>query len=463
MPEQAELTAGKSSPGTAPTQAAPENINAVLNIEDTIKASREAASKELSRQSAIMKMEGSPDIKAKAISEGWSLEKAELECLRASRPAAPGVYVRKDESINAEILSAGLVLASMPDRVKVEAAYKGKTEILEKAEKFRSLSLKGLIEAACHMSGVAAPSISASPEDWIRAAFSTASVSNILKDASNKTLLSSFYAADEMETLKKLTRQVSAKDFKAVNLPRLYILGGLESVKGDKLAYKEINDSNFTVQASTRGAVIGIGRADLINDDLGAFMQLPSTIGNTARRTMMLAFFAYLEAASGTLFASGNSNVDTSSAVPSLAGYKLLDKLFGAMKDQNNDKIGAKCRYVLVPMALSADAKSMWSSTQLFSFDQAKSKTDVRGNGNPFANTYEPLSSSYLTSDSVWYGFADPALIAAFSLATLNGRLEPVVEDVSDRMPGDTMGMQWRVYHDYGFGKADPQGAVRMS
>ncbi|MFI4876621.1 MAG: hypothetical protein ACIALR_14825, partial [Blastopirellula sp. JB062] len=97
-------------------------------------------------------------------------------------------------------------------------------------------------------------------------------------------------------------------------------------------------------------------------------------------------------------------------------------------------------------------------------------------NRNPHAGLYKPYKSAYLNnadirdgdgkaiagqSDTLWYLFADPQILAAFVMAVLNGRNLPYIE--SDETDFTTLGMQWRGYDDFGFGEEAPEGAVKVA
>jgi hypothetical protein len=54
---------------------------------------------------------------------------------------------------------------------------------------------------------------------------------------------------------------------------------------------------------------------------------------------------------------------------------------------------------------------------------------------------------------------ADPAVRAAIAVAFLNGQRAPTIE--SSQTEFDTLGMQWRAYHDFGVGMEETTAAVR--
>ena len=97
-----DMSSSESTTDDEPKAAAA--AKAILDI-------RARAVKETKRIAAITKVAGKhPEICAKAISEGWSPEKAELTVLRALRPAAPAVHSGFDRNaITSDMLVASLV------------------------------------------------------------------------------------------------------------------------------------------------------------------------------------------------------------------------------------------------------------------------------------------------------------------------------------------------------------------
>jgi hypothetical protein len=92
----------------------------------------------------------------------------------------------------------------------------------------------------------------------------------------------------------------------------------------------------------------------------------------------------------------------------------------------------------------------------------------------PTSGKYKPFYSPYLNntaikdqdgaaitgqSSTLWYMLADPAVRAAIAVAFLNGQRTPTIE--SSQTEFDTLGMQWRAFHDFGVGMEETTAAVR--
>ncbi len=90
----------------------------------------------------------------------------------------------------------------------------------------------------------------------------------------------------------------------------------------------------------------------------------------------------------------------------------------------------------------------------------------LKPSGNPFNKSLEVLTSPYLAnvtytgySATAWHLFADPADVAAVEIAYLNGVQSPTIE--SAEADFNTLGVQMRVYFDFGVAFQDPRGATK--
>ena len=114
-----------------------------------------------------------------------------------------------------------------------------------------------------------------------------------------------------------------------------------------------------------------------------------------------------------------------------------------------------------MPPELEATADSLYASTNIVMATDA-----AVPDSNPYKGKYQPQVTPYLSnanytgnSAKAWYLFGDPADVAAFGIAYLDGNEQPTVEQVD--AGANVLGWNWRGYFDFGVCQIDPRGAVK--
>jgi len=428
---------------------------------DTVADIRAAAAAETQRIAAVRKAcSGQPDIEAKAIAEGWTADRAELEVLRASRPASPAAHVMASGT-NAQVLECAIRMNSSEQASQIEAAYDDKT--LDLASRYRRMGIRGAIEAACAIDGRAAPQAWASESDVVQAAFSTATLPGILGNTMNKSLLAAYRAATSMA--RRIAKKLTANDFKTHTGYRVTGDAVMKPVgAAGELAHGTLGESSYSYSVGTVGRTFGITRQMLINDDLGALMAIPQMLGRGAALAIEKAFWTLVLANTGGFFASGNKNyISGAATVLGLDSLGQAVQKFRDQTDENGDPIAVEPKFLVVPTALEMTAVEIYKSTNIVLTGSTDKKS---GATNIYAGSYEPVVSSYLGNSSytgysatAWYLFGDPNDIAAFGIAFLNGNESPTIEEV--QQAPDVLGRGWRGYLDFGVCQLDPRGAVK--
>jgi len=467
----AEVKAAKDKKdGDAPPDKTPEKTvqaTAAPSAEDIVAETRKRLAAEQTRVNDVRAVCGDEhgEIAAKAIAEGWSKERAELEVLRASSPRAPAVITgASDVQMSALVLEAALRLGSEEKEEFVEKDKAYNEQILDAARKHRTSSIRAFIEKVCRMEGRAVPLLGDSPEIWAAAGFSTVNVPGILGNTANKILVSAFNAVPSAAV--RVGKKLSAKDFKTHTGYRVGDGTVMEKVgAAGELKHGDLTEGSFTFYVDTYGEIIGISRRAWVNDDLGAFTAIPLRIGRKAARTREKLFWDLVKANTGSFFAAANSNVSTSTGVDA-AGYDKATKVMEEMTDDEGNEVLIVPKFVVVPPALAGAARRMFKSSNLAVVGlSSTSAKKLEGLASNYEGVYEPISVSHLRSgatngsDTTFYLFADPNDVAAFGIAYLNGVEAPTVEKAP--LPSDCLGQAWRGYFDCGVCQIDEQGAVK--
>jgi hypothetical protein len=445
----------------AAKQETAKTVEAKADAQQDITAEiRADAAKESKRIAAIRKQcTGHPDLEAKAIEEGWSDEKAQLEvlrALRASRPKASAFIGRASAGAPELVLEAAIRLGSKEPQSRVEADKTYTPNILDAASKMRSLTIRGLIEQCCRIEGRDTPSLSDSPESWIRAGFSTTGLSGILGDSARKSLSAAYSSVANVAG--EIACKLSVKDFLTYTGYRMTGSKVLPKVgPGGELKHSTVGEESFTYYVETYGELLGFTRQMLINDDMGAFTSIPVMEGEKAAYTREYLLWTLVRANTGTFFGTGNSNYVTAAPI-NTTGYDAATKTLREMVDTDSNKMLVNPSIVVVPPALEAAANRMYASSNLIVVGLAStSAKSTEGMANTYK--YRPLCTPFLAgADTYWYLFPDPGSRACFGLVYLNGQEGPTVEDCP--LSGDLLGQAWRIYCDIGVCQVDKRLGV---
>lgn len=464
-PTGAQAGAGAASPApAAPSQqpAAPAT--------DVVASMRAEAAAEAARISAVRTAcaGAHPAIEAKAIAEGWSADKTELEILRAERARAPRPN-GQGERPTARVLEAALALSTGLE--KPEDHFEAQT--LEAADRrFRGgLGLNELLVEAARANGYTGTS-SRDLREILRFAFghgrgveasgfSTIDIGGILSNISNKFLLAGFFGVER--TWRNICGVRNVRDFKTVTSYRLIGTDQYERVApGGQIKHGTLGEESYTNKADTYGLMLQIDRRDIVNDDLGAISTVPRKLGRGAGLKINDVFWTeFLDHAS--FFASGNNNyIEGAATALGIDGLTAGELKFLDQVDADGKPIGVNPAILLVPSALNAMGAQLMKSVELRD-TTFSTKYPV---ANPHVGKFRLEMSRYLgntaytgSSLKAWYLLADPADLAAIEVAFLNGMESPTIETAEADF--DVLGVRMRGYHDFGVAKQDPKAAVK--
>lgn len=399
-----------------------------------------------------------PEILAKAVSEGWTSEKAEYEVKLASYKNAPSAIIRDKGDVTPQVLEASIRMQCAASSARIEKEYPEK--VLDLATKSRRMGLKALIQSAMACDGRQAPALTADMNEWVRAGFSTATLPSILSNSANKIMQDAFVAVSRSAPM--VTKKLSSNDFKVHTGHRLLGNALMEKVgPGGEAKHDSLTETTFTFQADTYMDIIALTRQQWINDDMGAFTQIPAMIGRRAALTVENALWSLVIANTENFFHTNNSNII--SGASSALGVAGLDAAVAAMRkftDARGAPIMAQPKFLVVPPELEAEAMRLFGSDVLIATGVGSS-AKTAASANVWRGRFQPVAVPHLTSAAEWYLFADPADVAAFGICYLNGVESPTIEEVD--LPPQYLGMAWRGYIDFGVCQIDKQGAVKSA
>jgi phage head maturation protease len=286
-----------------------------------------------------------------------------------------------------------------------------------------------------------------------RALHTTTDFPLILGDTLNKTLRASYDAA--ASPMRQLARQTTAPDFRAKHRLMLDSSGMTLDLVPEAGEYQQgtWTEAEETFAVATFGKIFAISRQIIVNDDIGAFADIPTRMGRVAAAFEAQQLVDLLTSGSGLgptmkdgqrLFHSTHGNVSGSGAAPS---DTTLTAALLAMRRQTGPAgslIQVEPRFLLMPPDIEIATKKVLTAIAPVTVD------DV----NPWS-FLTPLVEPRLTDTKRWYLVADPAVIDSLEYAYLAGAEGPQVET---RAGFEVDGVQTKVRLDFGCGFVDTRG-----
>lgn len=467
----------------SPTAAA----GAMFNLQASLKAAETQFNKQMAdslrRHGEIQaKAVGYPQIAAKAIEENWSIDKVELEVLKASGTKTRPTSFRSAESAPE---NAPLVLeAAACSALKIagtDKAYEDK--ILQAAHsQFKGrMGLQQLIIQAAAMNGMhVSPGerltgdsrhrdilMFACPPPHMQplqaAGFSAVSLSGILSNIANKELLQGYNEEDnswrQVAGIKRVSDLKVATSYRMLDDMEYEELGPSGEIK-----HGRIGEESYTRQAKIVAKMLALTLEHQINDDLGALDDLRTRIGRGHAKKLTKTFWtAFMN--NSTFFTSGNTNYITGSTtnlgddgvglgLAVDAFTKMTTPAIDGTKHTNADGEGAGGRpeILLVPPELRAVADRLYQSHNLNSVKVS--------DANVYAGKYKPviawqLSNSNYTgySTTAFYLLNNPNFLPGVVVSFLNGEEVPTVQSADADF--NTLGIQIRGWGAFGCDKAE--------
>ena len=461
-PATQEPTAPRSEKSQAAT---PGTVNASAASDDPVTDMRRRMAAETRRVEAIRKVCAGkhPDLEAKAIEEGWDESRTELHVLRASRPQVPAV-ASQPRNTSPQVFEAVALMASGLPNSRIEANYA--EPILEAADKLRGVGIQEFCELA---SGQRLPRFRRDASGWLQAAFSTASLPGILSNIANKMLLEGYnYVEDAWRNISKIA---SVNDFKEHTRYRMTGSFQFQQVGPDgELKHGQLGEQSFRQKADTHGIMFALTRQMIINDDMGAFTDIPRQIGMGAAEAIADAVWGLwlsnpVQPDGKAFFHADHKNylagADTALSVDGLTDAEVA---FGKQVKPNGKPLGIPASILLVPTALKVPAEMLMKSIQL---NETTTANKAKPSANPHVGKFDVVSSVYLSnptfvgaSDKAWYLLADPNRLPAIEVAFLNGVDRPTVEKTDADF--NTLGVMFRGFIDFGVREQDHRGALKM-
>ena len=381
---------------------------------------------------------------------------------------APSVHMLRNYNANESAIECAL-LRTINCGSQTEKQFSD--EINSAADSMRGITLHGVMARSIAAAGQTplyerVPLYTKSIELIQASQNSTVSLPRVFANTLNKAMLAQM---NVMPTIyQRMVKTDSASDFRAKNFIRLSGVGGFQTVNAEgELKSLRLLDAQYSAKLSTFGSILGLSREQMVNDDVGAFAQLPEIFGRASALAIEQEFHKVFLAS----FVAGNTIGLPPAGHPLNGVLTALDlspsnmnaltwvlQYFRDQRDAQGMPMMAQPQTLFVPTSLEVPALQTMT---------AINATTPAGT-NVLAGRFNVEVSPYLNNTSIagnsqkdWYIVGNPNVLPFLILLFLNGASSPTFEsaDMDFSVVG---GMRWRGYWDFGFNAAEPQGAAKI-
>lgn len=237
---------------------------------------------------------------------------------------------------------------------------------------------------------------------------------------------------------RRFMKVATLRDFRTV---RRIANDGLEGQWNDvpeqtEIEYGALSETGYTYAPKKYAKGAKISFEAMMNDDLGAFTDIPDRLGRGGARTIykfVTDLYVGSTGPDGTFYSAGNGNVVTSNPALSIAGLQTAWSVLRSQTDADGEPIMVEAAYLEVPPALEVTARNILNAVQVWS-------TTVGGASNQeihydnwigsslrdvIVNPYIPVIAT-TNGDTSWFLHGDPAVgRPAFEVGFLAGFQEP--------------------------------------
>jgi hypothetical protein len=269
----------------------------------------------------------------------------------------------------------------------------------------------------------------------------------------------------------RICKQASVSNFLKHTVHRTDMVGRFQRLVqvGTEPPHASFAEDMTETQIDEWGLMVALSRKDIINDEIGVFMEIPKQLGRIAAYTLEEECFAALLEDGKHLFKADHKNY--LAGVDSAFSFKALDAVFNMIRRQTDaktkKKIMVRPSFLLVPTTMKISAERLLSMGTM--------DGSPKGQRN-FYQDFPVIDSPYLEkenglfigngsnqtaipgNDDGWYLFADPNIMPVIVATFLNGKTSPTVERGKMRFSLD--GIQYKAIMDFEFVTSEHKGGV---
>jgi hypothetical protein len=300
----------------------------------------------------------------------------------------------------------------------------------------------------------------------VRESIDPSLVAKIFANAANLRIMQDFQLATEYDFWREFADISSLSDFKSQTVIRMGHFGSLKKVGRDD-AYEELAqgaETNESYTPDTYGGMISIHRKDIINDNVGAIMRMPTMVTMDAK--MDLSKFAWglildnpTLGDGKALFHADHANLisdTTANAGLTDDHFLALEAKLRSQKFPGRDDVAAlPARYAIIPSALRKTAYGVFTAS--YGLNNA-TPTFVQ------SMQIKVMECIHASNAKDYYVVTDKLFCPVLEIGFYLGREVPELLVADNETAGALFThdkIQWKVRHEYGGSVVDYRGIAK--
>jgi hypothetical protein len=334
------------------------------------------------------------------------------------------------------------------------ARYTG-AEISEESRQYAGASIRQIAEVLLEARGQKAGRFDTTAA-VIERAMGVSDFPILLTETGSRMLMPSYEATPS--TYQHIARETTNMDFRAKALIRDGDFPELLPVnEHGELKHGSMSESKETIQLVTVGRKVKLTRNALINDDLGAFSEMATKAGQAARRHENKTVWdivinnAKLSSDNKALFHADHSNLAASGGGIAAATVGAGKKSIRTQKSPDGNTLNYTPSIIAAPAALETTVEQYLASVVV----PTKSSDVVPESHKRLEPVIEPLLDA--GSETAWFLFTNPTLLAAIIYARLEGQAGPQMRQ------GDVGfgGIDFEIIDDFAAAAVEPRAGYK--
>ncbi|MEX6507453.1 prohead protease/major capsid protein fusion protein [Jiella sp. M17.18] len=320
----------------------------------------------------------------------------------------------------------------------------------EQARQFMGMSTVDIARESLRHANVSTTGLSGSTVIE-RALHTTSDFPLVFADTVSRTVRQAYESAPS--GIRQIARQSTVRDFRAKSAIGLSSDISLEKVnEHGEFKSGTLVESAESYSADTYGAIIGITRKMLINDDISAFTDVSSRLGRAAADFEADFLASKLSdnprmADGKSVFHAGHGNLAATGSAITEDALSAARLAMRSQTDEGGNFIRVTPTYLVVgPAQETAAEKILAAITPANSSD-----------ANPFSQRLTLIVDARIIGNA-WYLTASPADVVSLEYSYLEGAPGPQIEQ---QVGFDVDGLRFKVREDFGAGWLDFRGVYR--